>query len=128
MPACQFTIQFPNECGELAALLESLAEGGITLRAIGTSRIGQHGVAVLIPNDDGRTREILNTRGYEFVEGEVLVTSAVDETGAIAAIARRLTNAGINVRGLLALGWHQGKVELALSVDDLPAAHKLLGG
>jgi hypothetical protein len=128
MPAFQFTIEFPNERGELAVLLEGLAEGGITLRAIGTSRIGQHGVAVLIPNDDRLAREILNTRGYDFVEGEVLVTSAIDETGAIATIARRLTDAGINVRGLLTLGWHQGKVELALSVDDLPAAHKLLGG
>jgi hypothetical protein len=127
MPAHQFTIRFTNERGALASLLEALATAGVELRSIGSSRIGQQGAATLIPHDPELVRTVLQTQGYRYAEGEVLITSAVDAPGAIAAIVRQLSDAGINVHGLITLGWHQGKADLAISVDDVPAARRVLG-
>jgi len=65
---------------------------------------------------------------YIFIEGEALVTSAPDQPGAVAGIARRLADAGVNLQGLAILGWHQGKAELALSVDDPDMARRAARG
>jgi hypothetical protein len=91
------------------------------------SALGTFGAAVIVLHDAEAAREVLLKGRYAFVEGEVLVTSANDEPGAVARIARRLADAGVNLQGLAILGWHQGKAELALSVDDAAAARRVLG-
>ena len=127
MPAQQFVVQLPNEPGALATLLEALAGQGLDLRSIGASGIGSQGAAVLVLNDAETARQVLRAGQYTFVEGEALITSAPDQPGAVASIARRLAAAGVNLQGLAILGWHQGKAELALSVDDPEVARRVLG-
>jgi hypothetical protein len=127
VPAQQFVVQLPNELGALARLLEALATRGLDLRSIGASSIGSQGAAVLVLNDAATARQILRAGKYIFIEGEALVTSAPDQPGAVAGIARRLADAGVNLQGLAILGWHQGKAELALSVDDPDMARRVLG-
>jgi hypothetical protein len=127
VPAQQFVVQLRNEPGALANLLEALAAAGLDLRSIAGCGIGSHGAAVLVLNDALAARRILSAGKYTFVEAEALVTSAPDEHGAVASIARRLADAGVNVQGLAILGWHQGKAELALSVDDPDTARRALG-
>ena len=127
MPAQQFVVQLPNQPGELARLLEGLAARGLDLRSIGASGIASQGAAVLVLNDAEAAREVLRTGKYSFTEGEAIVTTAPDEPGAVAGIARRLADAGVNLQGLAILGWHQGKAELALSVDNPDVARRVLG-
>lgn len=127
MAAQQFVVQLPNEPGALAQLLEALAARGLDLRSIGASAIGAQGAAVLVLNDAEAASEVLRTGRYTFTHGEAIVTSAPDQPGAVAALARRLADAGVNLQGLAVLGWHQGKAELALSVDNLDLARRVLG-
>ena len=127
MPVQQFVIQLPNEPGALATLLEALSARGLDLRSIGASGIGLHGAAVLVPNDAETARAVLRDRKYMFSEAAALITSAPDQPGAVASIARRLADAGVNIQGLAILGWHQGKAELALSVDKPELASRVLG-
>jgi hypothetical protein len=127
VPAQQFVVQLPNQPGELARLLEALAARGLDLRSIGASGIASQGAAVLVLNDAEAAREVLRTGKYSFTEGEAIVTSAPDQPGAVAGIARRLADAGVNLQGLAILGWHQGKAELALSVDNPDVARRVLG-
>jgi hypothetical protein len=56
----------------------------------------------------------------------IVITSVPDEPGALADLAHRLACAGIGVHGIVLLRWHQGKAELALSVDDPAAARTAL--
>jgi hypothetical protein len=124
--AQQFVIQLLNQPGELARLLEALAARGLDLRSIGASGIATQGAAVLVLNDAKAAREVLRAGKFQFIEGEALVTSAPDQPGAVAGIARRLADAGVNLQGLAILGWHQGKAELALSVDNPDLARRVL--
>jgi hypothetical protein len=96
MPAQQFVVQLPNKPGALASLLEAFASRGLDLRSIGGSGIGTQGAAVLVLNDATAAREVLNAGKYTFIEAEALVTSAPDQPGAVASIARRLANAGVD--------------------------------
>ncbi len=127
MPVQQFVIQLPNEPGALATLLEALAARGLDVRSIGASGIGSQGAAVLVLNDAATARAVLRAGKYTFLEAAALVTSAPDQPGAVASIARRLADAGVNLQGLAILGWHQGKAELALSVDNPELASQVLG-
>ena len=127
MPAQQFVVQLRNEPGALAELLEALAARGLDLRSIGASGIGEQGAAVLVLNDARVARQVLRAGKYTFTESEALVTSAPDQPVAVAGIARRLADAGVNLQGLAILGWHQGKAELALSVDQPEVARRVLG-
>jgi hypothetical protein len=127
MPAQQFVVKLPNEPGALADLLDLMANKGLDLRSIGASAIGPQGMAVLVLNDAVAAREILDAGEYTFIEAEALVTSAPDQNSAVAGIVRRLADAGVNLQGLAVLGWHQGKAELALSVDNPDKARRVLG-
>lgn len=127
MPAQQFVVQLPDQPGALAQLLEALAARGLDLRSVGAGTVANRGTAVLVLNDAETARAVLLAGRYTFVEGEVLVTSAPDQPGAVAGLARRLADAGVNLQGLAILGWHQGKAELALSVDQPEVARRVLG-
>lgn len=127
MPAQQFVVELKNEPGALATLLEALSAQGLDVRSMGATGIGPQAMAVLVLNDATKARDVLRGGKYTFTEGEALVTSAPDQPGAVASVARRLGDAGVNIQGLAILGWHQGKAELALSVDNPELARRVLG-
>jgi len=49
-----------------------------------------------------------------------------DRPGALAKLSGRLAAAGVNITGLVLLGRHQGKAELAITVDEIDAARRVL--
>lgn len=123
----QFTIKLDSHSDALPDLLEALAARDVDLRAIGISGIGRMNTAVLITNNDVATRAILRAGHHTFLEGEVVITAVPDQPGALAELVRYLGDAGIRLQGLSLLRWHQGKAELALSVDNPVALQRLLG-
>ena len=50
-----------------------------------------------------------------------------DQPGSLARFMRRLADAGVNVIGVVTLGRHQGKAELAFTVDEVDKARRVLG-
>ena len=124
--ALQFTVRLDNRPCALAELLEALAECGVDLRSIGVTSIDDQSAAVFTTNNDVAAHKFLSDAGYTFFEGDLVITSVADEPGALAHVAARLANAAIKVHGIVLLRWHQGKAELALSVDDPVAARDAL--
>ncbi len=124
----QFTVRLENRPGALAHLAESLAERGVDIRAIGASVVGPSGYTVLTTNDDAQAEQVLKVQNYEFEEGELLTIFIEDRPGSLARVARRLADAGVNIRGVLLVGRHQGKAEVGFSVDDVSRARRALSG
>jgi hypothetical protein len=124
--ALQFTVKLDDRPWSFAELLEVLAERRVDLRSIGLTAIDEQSAVVFTTNNDDLAHKVLTDSGYTFVEGDVVITSIPDEPGALAHVASRLATANITVHGIVLLGWHQGKAELALSVDDRVAAHEAL--
>ena len=124
----QFTVRLKNEPGALAALAEALAENGIDIRTVAVGGVAGFGCAVLSTNNDPAARDVMRKARYTFVEGEVLTVAVEDQPGSLARLTRRLANEGVNVLSILVLGRRQGKAELAMTVDEVERARRLLGG
>ena len=121
-----FTVRLKNEPGALARLAARLGEHGIDIRSIGAGAVGSYGCAVLSTSNDDAARDVMRQARYQFVEGEALNVGVEDRPGALAQLTGRLAAAGVNITGLVLLGRHQGKAELAITVDSVEAARRVL--
>jgi hypothetical protein len=124
--ALQFTVKLDDRPSALAELLEALAQRGVDLRSIGMTSVDRQSATVFTTNNDVLAHRLLTGLRYTFFEGDVVITSIADEPGALARAAERLANAQVTVHGIVLLRWHQGKAELALSVDDPLAAREAM--
>jgi|SRR5215207_1530456 len=124
--ARQFTVRLKNEPGALAALAESLADHGIDIRTVAAGAVGSTGCVVLSTNNDVAARDVLRRSKYSFLENEALMVALEDRPGALAKITRRLADAGVNIVGVVTLGRRQGKAELAITVDEVDKARRIL--
>jgi hypothetical protein len=124
--AKQFTVRLKNEAGALARLAGRLGEHGIDIRNISAGAVGSYGCAVLSTSNDSAAVEVLRKARYKFVEGEVINVGVEDRPGALAQLTKRLADAGINISGVYTLGRHQGKAELAITVDSVDKARRIL--
>lgn len=126
MAVTYFSVRLKNEPGALAGLASKLAADGIDIRTLGLGAVGTYGCAVLSTSDDAAARETLRRSRYQFVEGEALNVGLVDRPGALAQLADRLGQAGVNINAVVLLGRHQGKAELAITVDSAEKARRVL--
>ena len=124
--ANQFVVQLSNTPGGLATLAEALAVRGVDLRAIGGGGIGDLGHIILTTADDAATRAVLEAGEYVFIEGESIIAEVDDRPGGMAAIARALADAGVNIYGHLFLGRWGDRAMFAFVVDDPAAARPIL--
>jgi hypothetical protein len=124
--ANQFVVQLKNEPGALAQLAEGLAARGVDLRAIGGGSIGGDGHVIMTTADDDATRAVLDAGGYAFVEGESILAEVDDRPGGMAAIARALADANVNILGHLFLGRWGDRAMFAFVVDRPDVARPIL--
>ncbi|HYC06938.1 MAG TPA: hypothetical protein VEG29_03350 [Candidatus Binatia bacterium] len=124
--ANQFVVQLNNRPGGLATLSEALAARGVDLRAIGGGGIGDLGHIILTTADDATTKAVLEEGGYTFIEGESILAEVDDRPGGMAAIARELADAGVNIYGHLFLGRWGDRAMFAFVVDDPATARPIL--
>ena len=124
--ANQFVVELKNEPGGLATLAEALAARGIDLRAIGGRGIGASGHIIMTTADDDAARAILEEGGYTFIEGESILTEVDDRPGGMAALARELADAGVNIYGHLFLGRWGDRAMFAFVVDSPEKARPIL--
>jgi len=124
--ANQFVVQLSNQPGGLATLAEALATRGVDLRAIGGGGIGDLGHIILTTADDPATKEVLEAGGYTFIEGESILAEVDDRPGGMAAIARALADAGVNIYGHLFLGRWGDRAMFAFVVDNPVLARPIL--
>jgi hypothetical protein len=122
-----FSVRLKNEPGALAALAQALADHGIDIRTSGAGGVGTYGWAILSTNNDDGARAVLRQGKYTFTEGEALQVWIEDQPGALAKLMRRLADAHVNVLGLVTIGRRQGKAELAVTVDAIDKARRVLG-
>jgi hypothetical protein len=124
--ATQFTVRLKNEPGTLARLAARMGEHGIDIRTISAGGVGSSGYAVFSTNNDAAARDVLRQSKYMYLEGEALNVAIEDRPGALARLTSRLADAGVNITGLVTLSRHQGKAELAITVDELEIARRVL--
>ncbi len=99
-----FSVNLPDEPGELSRLTAMLREAGINLVALwgygpGTGEARFY----CVPEQAEQFRSFAKTAGFEVQEGKTLYLSGTDEGGALVETLQRIAAAGINLQAIEAV-------------------------
>ena len=123
----EFSMELPDEPGQLARVSEALAAANInilTICAIG--RVAPN--VALVTEHVPQTRAVLDGLGIEYIASPLLSMVMPDEAGSLAKFSRRLADAGVNINSIYILTKFndRGDAELVFSVDDVDKARQTL--
>lgn len=93
----QLAIFLDNRPGMLARVCDALAKANINILAMSTSDTVDHTVIRLVVDDPRKALHLFEEHGTLVVDDDVLMIEAENRPGALAAIARRLARAGVNI-------------------------------
>jgi hypothetical protein len=121
-----FTIHLTHKPGELGRVANALARAGLNIKSLAGLTIGSQGLLRLIADDVAGARNALQEANIKFEEAELATVLLENQAGAVAEMADKLANAGLNLHALYVIGLDGDLVELAIAVDDVKKAKKLL--
>jgi hypothetical protein len=122
-----FIVDLMNKPGELARLAETIAQKGINITGFAGATAGGAGTVVLVTNDEAGTRSAMSEEGFRAREVELVMASLENKPGSLAAAAKKLADAGINVEAALPTGMSGENVSIAFATDQPAKARELLG-
>jgi hypothetical protein len=116
------SVLMENRPGALAEIAEALGRAGINIEGMcGFVSAGQ-GVGHLLVEDPAAARRALAGVSEVGEEREVLVVGLEDTPGALGSLARRMTDAGVN----LEVVYLTTRLEVVLAVNDIERARAAL--
>lgn len=122
-----FIVELPNRPGSLAMIAEAVAERGINITAFAGATSGELGSVSFTTDDESGTRNALGEKGWVYREVPMVQAKLEHRPGTLAAAARRLADAGVNIETVFVSGMDGDKVEVAFGVDTPEAAQRALG-
>ncbi len=121
-----FTIQMTHRPGELARVADILGRAGLNLKSVTAMALGNQAQLRLIADDVEAARNALREANIRFEESEITTALLENRAGEVAELATKLANAGVNLHALYVVGLDGDLVELAIAVDDIKKAKKVL--
>lgn len=122
----QIDLALADRPGELGKLATTLGDAGININAISAESAQGRTYMSLIVDQPAAARAVLKKAGYDSSERTVLVVRLPDRPKALAGLARRLGDAGVDITSVIHLESIGGHAQLALGVDDLAKARTLV--
>ena len=96
----QLTVLVPNQPGQLAKISEVLAARGINIEDFDVESHGADGLISLTVDKYDAALRALRDAGFRAVTQDTLLIRLEDKPGALAAVAVRLKDAGIDLRSM----------------------------
>ena len=122
----RIVIMAKNEVGVIADISRALADASINIETISAKALGDKGVITLTTDDDDASLRVLTDTGFKASADDSLMLSLHDEPGALAKVAERFKEAGINIQSLHILDRREGHTTIAVSTDDRERAEALV--
>ena len=114
-------ITVDNRVGVLADITGVLAGAGINVESVNAQTAGERGAIIMTVSDTDRALSVLSQAGYKAVSDDAVVVRLRDEPGALAGVADRLKQAGVNIQNLHILSRQDGFALVALTTNDRAA-------
>ncbi len=123
----QLLVGMENRPGTLATMCSALAEKNVNIIAMMSSERGGKSLVRMTVDKLPVAKRALQAIGYPYTEEQVLVTKVPNRPGTLAAVAKRLGDAGVNI-DYAYLGAEAGSRQqlILLSVSDFDQAKKLV--
>ena len=115
-----------NEVGVIADISRVMADNDINIETMTAQGPGENGVVTLTTDDNDAALRALTDAGFKVVTDDALILQLPDEPGALAKVAQRFKDTGVNIQSLHILARHHGCTTVALSADDRTRAETLV--
>jgi len=122
-----FIVDLMNKPGELARLADTIAQKGINITSFACATAGGTSTVVLLTNDESGTRRAISEGGFGARETELITASLDNKPGSLAAAAKKLSDAGINIEAAVPTGMAGGNLSISFATDNPAKARELLG-
>lgn len=122
----RITVVSRDRPGLIADVSELLSRSGLNIATLDALTVGEDAVLRLGVEDEDRVLSALTQGGYQAMTEDVLTVQVTDEPGALARVARRLTDARLDIRGVSMLSRGGGLCIIALDTSDNVRAQQLL--
>lgn len=96
----QLTVLVPNLPGQFAAVTGALAKRGVNVESFNVESHGAEGLIVLTVDKYDDALRALRDAGYRAVTQDTLLIRLEDKPGALATVAVRLKEAGLDLRSM----------------------------
>ena len=114
----QLTVLVPNKPGQVAILTEKLAERSVNIESFDVESHGEDGLVVLIVDKYDEALRALRDAGYQAITQDTLLIHLEDRPGALAKIAVRLKDAGLDLRSMHIVRRSGDSTIVSLVADD----------
>ena len=122
----RITVLAKNEIGVIADISRALADAGINIETISAEGLEERGTITLTTDAQDAALRKLTNAGFKAVTDESLVLRLPDEPGALAKVAERFKQAGVNIQSLHILERKAGFTIVALAAEDREKAANLV--
>src|SRR5688572_29373636 len=122
----QLTVLVPNEPGIAARLTTCLAERGVNIEEIDIEGVEDRGIVVLTVDRYDEALRALGEHGFRAITQNTLLIRLEDRPGALATVAMRLRDAGLDLRSMHILRRQEGGTIASLVASDNAKAAEVL--
>ncbi|MEZ0273954.1 MAG: hypothetical protein ACAH88_03550 [Roseimicrobium sp.] len=122
----QLTVFVPNETGIAARLTLCLAERGVNIEEIDIEEVASQGIVTLSVDRYDEALRALSDEGFRAITQDTLLVRLEDKPGALAAVAIRLRDAGLDLRSMHILRREAGQTFASLVASDNAKAAEIL--
>lgn len=122
----EFEVYVQDRPGELAKVCETLGSNGVNIKAISSERAQPKPLIRIVTDDEATTKSSLKRLGVLFDQKDVLDIRLPDKPGELGKMARKLAKAMVNVDSIYILSKEDGMTEMAITVDNISKARRVL--
>ena len=89
-----------DEPGIIADVATALGKAGINIESLNTEKAGEQGIITLATDNTNEALHALTNAGFKATTDDPIIFRLPDEPGALAMVAQRFKEAGLNIQSL----------------------------
>jgi hypothetical protein len=124
----QLVLSIQNKPGVLANVCQVLGDAGVNIEALCAPEVPGRGRLRLLVSDPAKAEAALKEAKLRAGKEEAITVVLENQPGAMAAAARKLAGAKVNIRCAYATTAGPGQATAVLTVSNVPKALAALGG
>ena len=122
----EFNVSLTDKPGELAEVASAVGERVINI--LGCVGMGRSTASVtMVTDDEDATAKVLKEMGRDFEANELILTTLSNEPGALAEMATKLSDEGINIISFYIMKMEMDAADVALTTDNPSKTKEILG-
>lgn len=94
----QLMVETPDEVGMMAKVCSAISDTGVNIKALCAYVEDEKGYFMLLTDDNSKAEQALKSAGFGVSQEEVVAVELENEIGAAKRMAKKLADAGVNLK------------------------------